>query len=268
MTPSPTPEPAWLTAMETQDPKDLYFKVVAGQPVITLYGDNQTATSIFLSKESVQIITTTDSLHPNLLTAKDAGGNIYLFNENRRAWFTFFKGFAPRLEQFVWVDKSDIPVIIDYFRSQPPLVSADAPTAKPLPRMSSPDGSGSFDLHVTDEGSCVGAASIKIQYQGGEPYFVIWQVKMKNGMPGYLLGYIYDPTEFNTLGDSDGKYALGYTPPDEMIFRTGQSSKYRSKYPYYEYIFNQPGYLDAIDKYIATGIIPPELEKIILFETN
>ena len=273
ITPSPTstPKSAWQTTLETQDPQDTYFKVVDGQPVITVYDANQTATSIPLTIESIHVIPTADSLHPNFLTAKDAEGNIYLFNPDRGAWFTFFKGFAPTLEQFIQIDKSDIPIIIDYFRSQPPLVSPDAPPVVPGPRPR--NAVGTFNLWVTDMGSCVGVASIKIQYAPGfEPYIVIWQAKMKNGAPGYLLGWIYDVFENNSLTRGgyygDGTYAPMYTPSGALVFVTGGDKKWKDVLPNTFSLFNQPGYLEAIDKFISTGIIPPELENIILLETG
>ena len=275
ITPSPTstPKSAWQTTLETQDPQDTYFKVVDGQPVITVYDANQTATSIPLTIESIQVIPTADSLHPNILTAKDAEGNIYLFNSDRGAWFTFFKGFAPTLEQFVQIDKSDISIIIDYFRSQPPLVSPDAPAVIPGPRDITPNArDGTFNLWVLDVDSCVGVASIKIQYAPGfEPYIVIWQAKMKNGAPGYLLGWIYDVLENNSITTGylgDGNYASTYTPSGRLVFVATSAEQWRDRYPNVFSVFNQPGYLEAIDKFIATGIIPPELETIILLETG
>jgi hypothetical protein len=127
-TASPTlaPKPAWQSTLETQDPNDQYFTVVDGQPHITLKNADQTTTSITLTQESIQSIQTTDSRHPNILTGKDADGNIYLINKEHGSWFTFFHGLAPTMEQFPIVDKSDIPVIIDYLRHQPSLLTPDS----------------------------------------------------------------------------------------------------------------------------------------------
>jgi hypothetical protein len=176
----------------------------------------------------------------------------------------FYHGFAPSLEQFPVVDKADIPKIIAYLRSQPSLLPHGPVTVQLSVRMSSPDGNGHFVL-TCPNGTCVVAASIKIEDQGREPYIVIWEVTMKNGERGYLSAYIYDPVEFGTqamykrLADGSGKVA-------ELLFVTGCPKVYQSELPYLTYLVQQPGFLDAIDMFIATGIIPPELETMILPE--
>lgn len=183
----------------------------------------------------------------------------------------FYHGLAPTWEQFPVVDKADISNIIAYLRSQPSLLSPDAPAVEVAQRLSSPDGSGRFSISCF-EGSCVLAASVQIQDQGYEPYIVIWEVKTQNGGRGYLLGYVRDPVEYtftpqlndkwlNMLAHGSGVYA-------DMSFTTGQNQFFRDNLHYNAYLLQQPGLLDAIDAWHATGILPPELENMILMQTG
>lgn len=176
----------------------------------------------------------------------------------------FYPGLAPTLEQFTLVDKADIPGIIVYLRSQPSLVSPDASAVEVPQRLSSPNGSGHFVVGCS-EGSCVVAASIQIQDRGCQPHIVIWEVKTQNGGSGYLLGMIsYPPewnnTSYNTVADESGKAGI-------LIFTTGVGKPYQDKYPYVTYLVQQPGFWNAIDTWHTTGIIPPELETMIILET-
>jgi PBP1b-binding outer membrane lipoprotein LpoB len=80
-----TPEPAWQTTLESQDPQGKFLQIENGQPTIDLY-DTQTQEKIVLNQETIKITTTTDILNPNILTAQDADGNTYAFNPNY-GWF-------------------------------------------------------------------------------------------------------------------------------------------------------------------------------------
>lgn len=81
-----TPEPVWETAIETQDSDHKYFTISSdGQPVIDLY-DTQSQENIVLNQETVKMTTTTDGLNPDILTAQDAGGNLYALNPDY-GWF-------------------------------------------------------------------------------------------------------------------------------------------------------------------------------------
>jgi hypothetical protein len=176
----------------------------------------------------------------------------------------FYHGFALSLEQFPVVDKADIPKIIAYLRSQPSLLPHGPITVQPSVRMSSPDGNGHFVL-TCPNGTCAVAASIQIKDQGHEPHILIWEITMKNGERGYLLGYIYDPI------DNPGIYKFYsldtmYGMSRGLLFVTGMPKSYQNKYPYLAYLLQQPGFLDAIDKFTETGIIPPPLENLIIPE--
>lgn len=107
-TPTETPKPSWQTAMETQDPKDQFFKVVDGQPTIDRY-DIPAQESIVLAPESIKSVPTTDGLNPNILTAQDAEGNKYAFNPDH-GWFALpeVQMDYAKLAQYTEVDQAFI----------------------------------------------------------------------------------------------------------------------------------------------------------------
>jgi hypothetical protein len=111
-TPTPTatetPQPAWQTTMETQDPQAWFFRVVDGAPVIDPY-ETPAAESIVLSQETVKITTTSDGLNPDILTAQDTDGNKYAFNPDH-GWFALpdVQMDYAKLAQYTEVDQTFI----------------------------------------------------------------------------------------------------------------------------------------------------------------
>ena len=106
--PTPTPKPAWQATVETQDPRDNFFKVVDGKPVFDLY-DITTQETINLVSETIKITNTTDVLYSNILAAQDADGNNYAFNPDH-GWFKIpeVNMDCAHLEKYTEVDE-------DYF---------------------------------------------------------------------------------------------------------------------------------------------------------
>ncbi len=109
-TPSPTPEPAWMATVKTQDSDGHSINIVDGKPTIDLYDTTTTQESIFLTPESITVKQTTDVLYPNILTAKDADGNQYIFNPDVQGWFK-----VPEVQMDYTKLELYTPVTVDYF---------------------------------------------------------------------------------------------------------------------------------------------------------
>jgi hypothetical protein len=265
-TPSPTPKPAWLTNLETQDPNDTYFKVVDGQPVISVYDANTLkATSVVLVLKSIQVQQTPGGRYPAVLSGNDQGGNLYLFNKNRRSWFPVFLGVAPSEKQFPWVNKSDLPVIAAFLHTAP-LLHPDAPPVRTSQRYHTDNGRGYFYLECP-QGSIVIGASIQIKDGPGTPDIVMWEVMTKNGL-AVLPAEIFDPTNMPYLGWS----VLNRVSPEsefgggELMMIT-EVPEPLPELRIEEYLIHLPGYLDAVDKFLNTGDFS-DLENFILPEVQ
>jgi hypothetical protein len=260
--------PAWQKILETQDPQDQFFKVVDGQTVITVYGADLTAKGITLTQESIQSIPTTDSLHPNILAAKDADGNTYLFNKDRGAWFTFFRGLAPSLERFAPVDRSDIPIIIAYLHTQTSLLSPDAKPVELSPIMTEPNVSkhAAFGCNY-DEVNCSPAASIEYtdMFNGTvlDIKALILEVKTENPNDG--RGYIANLTYVGDIYVSSSYLDVLPNPKKPYDFSLGvYEIGHPTWCPYLSSLSQQePGLLDAMDTLQKTGVWTPEAEHMI-----
>ena len=120
--PTATPKPAWQQTLETQDSQDKFFKVENGQITANLYCsqvtikdgqakiESQDQKSIVLDPETIKLTSTTEVLYPNIISAKDAEGNQYLFNPDL-GWFK-----VPEVPTDTETKLADYaPVTEDYF---------------------------------------------------------------------------------------------------------------------------------------------------------
>lgn len=266
-TPSPTPKPAWLTNLETQDPNDTYFKVINGQPVISVYDANTLkATSAVLVLKSIQVQQAPGGHYPAVLSGNDQGGNLYLYNKNRHAWFPVFLGVAPSEKQFPWVNKFDIPIIVAFLHAAP-LLHPDAPPVRTSQRYHNPDTGGGYFYIYCPQGSIVIGASIQIQDGPGTPDIVMWEVMTKNGL-AVLPAEIFDPTTMDMLAYS----VLNRVGPesewgDGNLMMITEVPEPLPELRIQEYLIHQLGYLDAVDKFLTTGDFS-DLENFILPEVQ
>jgi hypothetical protein len=177
----------------------------------------------------------------------------------------FYHGAAPTLEQFPVVDKSDIPAIIDYLRSQPSVLTPDSPAPKLVHMLKSPTGQGYFTGWCNADGliNCAPAASIQIKDQGIDPHILIWEIRNTDGSRGYLVDYYTDSYQFvmkkTYKGLVDHPGSTFY-----MQVNTGFETGLQHLYPYAMSLFQQPGYVEALQQWIDTGNIPEALEHLIV----
>ncbi len=178
----------------------------------------------------------------------------------------FFPGLASNLELFSPENKADIPTIINYLASRPSLLDAGSSPVGIARIVHDPaTGAGAFsvDCNSGNKINCIPAASIKIQDQGIDPYILIWEIRNKDGSRGYFAAYIYDSFQQHW----DYGYNQLVTNPRgsaSIMFHTSLSNSTKPLYPYDVSLTQQPGYLEAVQEWINTGIVPAALKNLIL----
>lgn len=178
----------------------------------------------------------------------------------------FYHGLAPTLEQFTLVDRADIPDIIDYLASQPSLLPP-ASKAIELSTIGPPSRSGESHFSILcnyrGEINCVPAASIQIAEQGIDPHIIIFELRNKDGSRGYIPLYMYDSYQYYYIFGYQRLVANPFGSYDKMI-QTGLTADAMTRYAYTVFLFQQPGYLEAVQQWIDTGNVPEALKYMIV----
>lgn len=177
----------------------------------------------------------------------------------------FYHGLAPTLEQFTKVNRSDIRTIIDYLASQQSLLAPGSKAIEISQILRSSSGEAHFAIACNLNGAvnCAPAASIQISEQGIDPHIIIWEVRNKDGSRGYISQYIYDSFQHSYTNWYE---YLVTNPLDSGVrsFHVGITSDTQTRYAYTVTLFQQPGFLEAVQQWIDTGNIPEVFKDLIL----
>ena len=161
---------------------------------------------------------------------------------------------------------SDIPAILDYLASQPSLLP---PGSKAIEISQISHNSSSGESHFAilcnygGEINCVPAASVQIAEQGIDPHIIIWEVRNKDGSRGYFPLYMYDSYQDHYIFGYQDLVANPFGSFDKMI-QTGLTADAMTRYAYTVFLFQQPGYIEAVQQWIDTGIVPEAFKYMIL----
>jgi hypothetical protein len=110
---------------------------------------------------------------------------------------------------------------------------------------------------------------MQFQDQGIDVHVVVWSIRNRGGTIGYFSQYVYDSVEFNTniSNIEDQMLAKPYgdfnnygtiflyisITPDKIVW-----------WPHRDAFSKVPGYMDALNELIETGIVPKALRKSII----
>ncbi len=178
-------------------------------------------------------------------------------------------GLVPTLAEFPAGVKADIPKYIAYLRSQPSLLTPGSPAAEVGQIVGTPPGASHFTVNCNwDEMvNCAPAAAFQFYEQVNgktiDPHIIIWEIRNSDGSRGYMMKYHYD----STMGDEGYEYPQIVADPTmskTFTINTGVDPRAQERLSYIMFLLTQPGFMDAVQQWIATGIMPPELENMII----
>ena len=178
----------------------------------------------------------------------------------------FYSGLAPSLDLFSPVNKADIPSIIGQLAALPSLLD-NGSGAVDVARIAHDPATGeavfSIACNYGIKINCIPAASIKIADQGIDAYVLIWEIRNKDGSRGYFAEYIYDPVQ-QTRDYDFNQLVVNPRGSQTIMFHTSLSKPTTALYPYSVSLTQQPGYQEAVQAWIDTGIVPTAFRQLIL----
>jgi hypothetical protein len=173
----------------------------------------------------------------------------------------FTEGLAPTLDQFTKVSKNEFPVIMDYLASQTSFLTLGSPAPYITQVFHPRSGEDYFLVECNTAGivNCAPAASVQIQEQGLDIHIIIWEIRNRDGSSGYVSQYIYDSFQRRDTGVYTGLLSdpFGYYV---LIIHTSQSNDMPGKNTYALDLSDQPGFQDAVKKWIASSMVPEEFQ--------
>lgn len=166
---------------------------------------------------------------------------------------------------FPVIDGASIPTLIAYVRSQPSLLPENSSEAVWTGRIPEEIYQEGINLQCKLDDNCAVVASFQTQEAGENYYHLLWEIRNSDGTSGFLVTRFAKASDGSRLFENTMK---AFTTFRDMRRRIGIITGYRNPAAagqWYDNLVNQPELQPLVDQWVETGIMPKELERLIVF---